>query len=105
MKVSADPNSNNWVLKWGSVKITIDGKTIDPKDCCYAETSSKAGEGVVHIYERTKNKQILTVQNKPRATEQKGTVSITIGNNAGCMPCKRTSFKRRSWWKIMHLEK
>lgn len=102
MKISADPNSNDWVLKWGSVSVTLNGETILPKDCCFARSGA---DGAVHIYEKTKAGQIITVGGKPRVTEHLGTVSLVVGNNAGCKPCVRNAHIRRQWWKLAHLEK
>lgn len=102
MIVSADPNSPNWVVKWGSVKITIDGEEVKPENCCYAESGAS---GKVHLYERTKKGQILTLKNQPRVTEFLGKVDITVGNNAGCKACTRNSFKRKDWWRLMHHQK
>lgn len=101
-KVSSDPNSNHWVLKWGSVDITIDGRPVKTEDCCYAESGK---DGCVHIYNRTKAGQILTVRKIPKVTIFKGNVTVNVGNTAGCKSCTRNSYKRRDWWKLAHLEK
>lgn len=100
--VSSDPNSANWILKWGTVAITIDGETIDPKDCCFAQSGVN---GKIHLYQRTKAGQIITLQGQPRVIEKLGAVTVAIGNTTGCKACTRNSFKRRPWWKIAHLEK